>query len=74
MIVQIIDYFRDRLKSVIKVCYAVLAALVVLDAMPTVVDKHHAHTWVEHLPGFWSVFGYIACVLPRRWDWNVSWL
>nr|MBF0222856.1 hypothetical protein [Desulfobulbaceae bacterium] len=63
MIVELIDYFRDRLKTVIKVCYGVLAALVVIDAIPTIVDKHHAHTWIEHIPGFWAVFGFIACVI-----------
>lgn len=61
MIVTIIDYFRDRLKTVVRVGYVVLALLVVVDA--TLVDKHHAHTWVEHLPGFWAVFGFVACVL-----------
>jgi len=60
MIVELIDYFRDRLSTVVKCCYAVLAALVVIDFF---VDKHHAHTWIEHIPGFWSVFGFVACVL-----------
>jgi len=61
MIVEIIDYLRDRLKSVIKICYGVLALLVVIDVL--VIDKHHAHTRIEHLPGFWSMFGFVACVL-----------
>ena len=64
MIVKFIDYLRDRLKKVIRISYAVLALLVVLDAIPFVVDKsHYAHTWPEKIPGFWSVFGFIACVL-----------
>jgi drug/metabolite transporter (DMT)-like permease len=62
MIVKLIDYFRDRLKTVIRLCYAVLALLVIIDATP-LVDKHHAHTAAEHLPGFWSVFGFVACVI-----------
>ena len=62
-LVQLIDYLRARLKTVIRVCYVVLALLVVLDALPFVVDKHHAHTEPEHLPGFWSVFGFVACTL-----------
>ncbi len=61
MIVKLIDYLRDRLKTVIRLCYVVLALLVVYDA--TMVDKHHAHTAMEHLPGFWSVFGFAACVV-----------
>ncbi|MEW6595479.1 MAG: hypothetical protein AB1413_11480 [Thermodesulfobacteriota bacterium] len=61
MIVKIIDFFRDRLRLVIRLSYAGLALLVVWDAL--FVDKHHAHTAVEHYPGFWSLFGFIACVL-----------
>lgn len=59
-IVKLIDFFRDRLSTVIKCCYGVLASLVVIDIF---VDKHHAHTAIEHIPGFWAVFGFIACVL-----------
>lgn len=62
-LVKLIDFFRDRLKTVIRISYAVLALLVVIDAIPMIVDKHHAHTAVEHLPGFWAVFGFLACVL-----------
>lgn len=62
MIINLIQFLRDRLQTVIRLCYAVLALLVVWDAL--FVDKHHAHTWVEHhIPGFWSVFGFVACVL-----------
>ena len=41
MIVKLIDFLRDRLKLVIRLCYCVLALLVVIDFF---VDKHHAHT------------------------------
>jgi short subunit fatty acids transporter len=61
MIVKLIDYLRDRLKMVIRLCYVVLALLVVYDV--TMVDKQHAHTAMEHLPGFWSAFGFGACVV-----------
>lgn len=67
MLVRIIDFFRDRLPLVIRCCCAVLAILVVIDFF---VDKHHAHTKVEHLPGFWAVFGFVACVviiLVSKW-------
>lgn len=62
-LVQLIEFQRARLKTVIRACYVVLALLVVIDALPFLVDKHHAHTQAEHLPGFWSVFGFIACTL-----------
>ena len=61
MIVNFIDFLRDRLKLVIRICYVVLALLVVFDIL--FVDKHHAHTWAEHhIWGFWSIFGFCACV------------
>jgi len=59
----IIDYLRDRLPTVVRAGCAVLALLIVLDALPAVVDKAHAHTGVEHLPGFWSVFGLLGCLV-----------
>ena len=62
-LVQLIEFLRRRLKTVVWICYAVLALLVVIDALPFLVDKEHAHTQGEHLPGFWSVFGFVACTL-----------
>jgi len=65
---QLIEFLRNRLKTVVRVCCAVLALLILLDAF--LVNKEHAHTGVEHLPGFWSVFGFIACaliVLLSKW-------
>jgi hypothetical protein len=62
-LVQLIELFRKRLKVVVWISYAVLALLVALDALPFIVDKEQAHTQAEHIPGFWSVFGFVACVL-----------
>lgn len=61
MIVNIIEFFRARLKATIRVCLAALAALVVWDAL--FVSKEHVHTFVERIPGFWAVFGFVACVV-----------
>lgn len=61
MIVDLIQYLRDRLKSVIRVCWVLLALLVVFDAL--LLDKAKAHTAAEHLPGFWAVFGLVSCVV-----------
>ena len=61
MIVKFIDFFRDRLKATIRFSYLVLALLAVSSIF---VDKSHAHTWVEkHIPFFWTLFGFVACVL-----------
>ena len=58
---QLIEYLRNRLKAVVWVCAGVLALVVLLDVV--LVNKEHAHTRIEHLPGFWSVFGFVACAL-----------
>lgn len=61
MIVNIIEFFRARLKATIRICLGMLAALVVWDAL--FVSKEHVHTFVERIPGFWAVFGFVACVV-----------
>jgi vancomycin permeability regulator SanA len=69
-LVKFIEFFRRRLKAVIWICAAVLALLVILDAIPAVVDKEHAHTAPEHWPAFWAVFGFVGCVaiiLLSKW-------
>jgi hypothetical protein len=62
-LVRLIEFLRDRLKLLVRLSYGVLALLIVIDAIPALVDKEHAHTKIEHLPGFWSVFGFLACVV-----------
>ena len=62
-LVRLIEFLRDRLKLLVWLSYGVLALLIVIDAIPALVDKEHAHTKIEHLPGFWSVFGFLACVV-----------
>lgn len=60
MILRLIEFLRARLKTVIYVSLGVLALVALIDVF---VDKHHAHTKIEHVPVFWSVFGFVACVL-----------
>lgn len=62
-IVRVIAYLRERRKWLIAIGLVVLALLVALDALPGLVDKEHAHTAAEHIPGFWSAFGFVACVV-----------
>ena len=61
MIVKLIDFLRDRLQLVIRLSYVGLALLVAWDVV--FVSKEHAHTAVERIPGFWAVFGFVACVV-----------
>jgi hypothetical protein len=63
ILLRLIEFLRARLKQVVWACYALLIALVIIDAIPLFVDKHHAHTKAEHFPAFWAVFGFAACVL-----------
>ncbi len=47
-------------KSVKRVCYAVLAVLVVADFF---VPRHHAYFPWDEIPGFSAFFGFISCVV-----------
>lgn len=58
-----IEFLRKHLKTVVRICLGALVLLVVLDAIPAIVDKEHAHTAAEKLPGFWAVFGFLGCVI-----------
>jgi hypothetical protein len=60
-LVKLIEYLRDRLKTVVWCCLGVLVLLALVDAL--FVSKEHAHTRIEHFPAFWSVFGFLACAL-----------
>ncbi|MEI8241697.1 MAG: hypothetical protein WCI17_00370 [bacterium] len=60
IIVRAIDFLKRHLKAVIIACLVLLALLVTGDAL--FVDKEHAHTRPEHYIGFWSAFGFLACL------------
>lgn len=60
-LVKLIEYLRNHLKTVVRLCWLVLALLVAADIL--FVDKEHAHTALEHWWGFWSVFGFVGCAL-----------
>ena len=62
-LVRFIEFLHGRLKLLVRLSFGVLALLIIIDAIPALVDKEHAHTGIEHLPGFWSVFGFLACVI-----------
>jgi len=58
---KLIELLRNRLKAVTLVCIAVLVLLAAADIL--LVNKDEAHTAAEHFPAFWSIFGFIGCVL-----------
>lgn len=61
-LLRCIEFLRERLRGVVIACAVVLGLLVVFDAIPGLVDKHHAHTSAEKFPAFWTVFGFVGCV------------
>jgi hypothetical protein len=62
-LLRLIDFLRDRLRSVVRICLGLLLIIVVLDALPLIVDKEHAHTAAEHVPAFWAAFGLLGCLV-----------
>lgn len=83
-LVRFIDFLRDRLNLVIKVCLGLLALLAVINvALPFLshgqeadavkeAGEHaeaahgfwaHLYHIAETIPVFWTVFGFVACVL-----------
>jgi hypothetical protein len=62
-LLNLIEFLRRHRTKVVNICLALLVLLVLADAVPALVDKQHAHTKIEHIPGFWSAFGFVACIL-----------
>jgi hypothetical protein len=62
-LLRLIEFLRSRLRAVVIACLASLGLLALLDAIPGVVDKSHAHTAAERLPAFWCAFGFLGCAL-----------
>ncbi len=68
MIVEFVDYLRGKLGALSKIGIGILVFLLLLDSL--VIDKHHAHTSIEHLPGFWSLFGFVCgavIIVVAKW-------
>jgi Zn-dependent protease with chaperone function len=62
-LLRLINFLRDRLRMVVRAGIAALVVLILLDAVPAIVDKEHAHTAAEHIPAFWAAFGLLGCLL-----------
>jgi hypothetical protein len=69
-LLALLEYLRKHWKTVVRLCCVGLAVLILLDALPALVDKEHAHTEAEHIPAFWAAFGFVGCVvliLVSKW-------
>lgn len=60
MIVNLIDSLRKSLPMLKIAGLAMLVLLIACDGL--FVSKEHAHTALEHYPGFWSAFGLVAAL------------
>jgi hypothetical protein len=58
-----IQYLRDHLKALKWILYLVMAGAIVFDAL---IPKHHPHFFGDKIPAFWSVFGFVCCILLIR--------
>ena len=47
-------------KTAKKIAYAMLVLLIAVDF---IIPRHEIHFFVDKIPGFWSLFGFISCVL-----------
>jgi len=60
IIIRLIDFLRNHLRSLVIFCVSALVLLVVGDWL--LVDKAAAHTAPEQLFGFWALFGFLSCI------------
>ena len=59
--IRLIEFLQER-ASIVRFCLYLTAAIVLIWSLT--LDHSHAHTWVEqHIPGFWSIFGFVSCVI-----------
>jgi len=49
-----------RTKTVKKIAYGILVLLVIVDF---IIPRHEVHFFGDKIPGFWSLFGFSACVV-----------
>ena len=49
-----------RTKAVKRIAYGALILLIVVDF---IIPRHEVHFFGDNIRGFWSLFGFIACVL-----------
>ena len=57
-LLKIIEVLRS--KTMKRIAYAVLILIVVIDFF---IPRHEIHFFGDSMPGFWSLFGFVACIL-----------
>jgi len=57
------DYLRDRLKT-LKIVLSVVGVLAIL--FDIVTPRHEAHFFGDPIRGFWTIFGFVGCIVLIR--------
>ena len=57
-IIKVIESVRR--KGVKKIAYIVLILVIIADFF---IPRHEIHFIGDKIPGFWSIFGFVACIL-----------
>ena len=57
-LLKIIEFFRS--KTMKRIAYAALIFIIIIDFF---IPRHEIHFFGDSIPGFWSLFGFIACIL-----------
>lgn len=55
------EYLFDKPRNVARLFRVFYAACVILLLLDFVLHRHVTHAW-ERLPGFYAIFGFVACV------------
>ena len=57
-LLKIIEFFRT--KTIKRFAYTTLIFIFVIDFF---IPRHEIHFFGDGIPGFWSLFGFVACIL-----------
>ena len=57
-LLKIIEVFRSKIMK--RIAYA---SLILIFAIDFFIPRHEVHFIGDRVPGFWSIFGFVACLL-----------
>ena len=57
-LLKIIEILRTKIMK--RIAYAALILIIVIDF---IIPRHEVHFFGDGIPGFWSLFGFVACIL-----------
>ena len=57
-LLKIIELLRT--KTMKRISYAALILIILIDFF---IPRHEIHFFGDRIPGFWSLFGFVACIL-----------